>query len=120
MACIAAAVWLRLSRAADWSKCRCAHRRAVWGQHAAGAQQWLAAHPTHRAATLSLTAMAESVLGKPLNKALQTSDWGARPLSPQQLLYASLDALVCLLIHDAILAQQPDLQLEHFAVSWPA
>ena len=40
----------------------------------------------------SLSAMAESVLDKPLNKALQTSNWEWRPLSQQQQLYAALDA----------------------------
>lgn len=34
--------------------------------------------------------------GLPLSKRLQTSDWGARPLSEEQLCYAALDAY-CLL-----------------------
>lgn len=71
---------------------------------------------------MSLTAMAHSVLGKPLNKALQTSNWGARPLSAQQLLYAALDAHVCLQIWAAIGGNQPhaDMLLNSLAVRWPA
>ena len=77
----------------------------MWSQHAHAAAAWLAAHPEQRAKSASLTAMAESVLGKPLNKALQTSNWEARPLSPQQLHYAALDAHVCLQICNAVYEQ---------------
>lgn len=38
------------------------------------------------------------VLGKPLDKSQQVSDWGRRPLSSQQLEYAALDAHAAVLI----------------------
>eukprot|EP00892_Ulva_mutabilis_P005724 jgi/Ulvmu1/3523/UM163_0004.1 len=41
-----------------------------------------------------LSGLSEAVLGKPMDKAMQTSDWSRRPLSPQQLHYAALDAAV--------------------------
>ncbi|CAK9059161.1 unnamed protein product [Durusdinium trenchii] len=43
-----------------------------------------------------LSALCLEHFGSPLSKRLQTSDWGARPLSRDQLLYAALDAF-CLL-----------------------
>lgn len=43
-----------------------------------------------------LSALCVEHFGLPLSKRLQTSDWGARPLSKEQLLYAALDAF-CLL-----------------------
>eukprot|EP00435_Cladocopium_sp_Y103_P058504 s1151_g20.t1 len=43
-----------------------------------------------------LSALCVEHFGLPLSKRLQTSDWGARPLSKDQLLYAALDAF-CLL-----------------------
>ena len=39
-------------------------------------------------------ATSAEVLGVALDKELQTSDWGARPLAPAQLAYAALDAFV--------------------------
>ena len=92
--------------------------RSVWSQHARSAREWLDTHPHHRAKTMSLTAMAESTVGKPLNKALQTSDWGARPLSPKQLQYAALDAHVCLQIY-ATLCKQDNILVENFVTTWP-
>ena len=55
-----------------------------------------------RAETTSLSTMAKELLGKPVNKAMQTSDWEARPLSPRQLDYAALDAHVSVQIYDAL------------------
>jgi uncharacterized protein with PIN domain/prolyl-tRNA editing enzyme YbaK/EbsC (Cys-tRNA(Pro) deacylase) len=46
-------------------------------------------HPFH-----SLSIIAEQVLGFSLNKKQQTSDWQSRPFTVEQLVYASLDALV--------------------------
>ena len=43
----------------------------------------------------SLEKTAQELLGLSLPKGLQLSDWGARQLSPGQLAYAALDAIVC-------------------------
>ena len=43
----------------------------------------------------SLAKAAQTFLGIELPKGLQTSDWGARRLSPGQLAYAAMDAIVC-------------------------
>ncbi|PRW61071.1 exonuclease mut-7 [Chlorella sorokiniana] len=45
-----------------------------------------------RAGEVSLSMLAQTVLGKPLDKSQQVSNWGQRPLSAQQLSYAALDA----------------------------
>ncbi|CAE7197020.1 EXD3, partial [Symbiodinium pilosum] len=42
--------------------------------------------------TTGLSSLCLEFLGSPLSKRLQTSDWGARPLRPEQLSYAALDA----------------------------
>jgi uncharacterized protein with PIN domain/prolyl-tRNA editing enzyme YbaK/EbsC (Cys-tRNA(Pro) deacylase) len=53
----------------------------------------------HRSAMMSrvrgLSGICEFVLGKPLDKTHQVSDWQRRPLTRAQLRYAALDALVC-------------------------
>jgi 3'-5' exonuclease len=46
--------------------------------------------------------MCTAALGRELNKEMQTSDWGRRPLSALQLKYAALDAYVLLMIYDVI------------------
>jgi ribonuclease D len=51
----------------------------------------------------SLTSACEKYLGKPLRKAEQLSDWGQRPLSEEQLKYASLDAHSLLGILDVVI-----------------
>lgn len=91
--------------------------RQLWTKHAPQAEQWLAEHPTHKGPNMSLTAMAESVLGRPLNKVMQCSNWAARPLSPMQLSYAALDAHASVQILSALQGQSraagqplPDLQ----------
>lgn len=48
---------------------------------------------------MSLSALAERFLGRPLDKAMQMSDWGHRPLSPAQTAYAAMDAWVCCELH---------------------
>ena len=45
--------------------------------------------PKHLVGLSHLTA---AVLGKPLDKATRMSDWSKRPLTPQQVTYAALDA----------------------------
>eukprot|EP00210_Caulerpa_lentillifera_P003112 g2974.t1 len=51
----------------------------------------------------SLKNMTTELLGKPLNKGMQVSNWKRRPLTRPQLIYAALDAHVLLLLHNAIL-----------------
>lgn len=46
-----------------------------------------------------LSAYAQEVLGLPLNKQQQRSDWERRPLSSAQVAYAALDAYVLLMIY---------------------
>eukprot|EP00571_Detonula_confervacea_P005703 CAMPEP_0172323104 /NCGR_PEP_ID=MMETSP1058-20130122/47862_1 /TAXON_ID=83371 /ORGANISM="Detonula confervacea, Strain CCMP 353" /LENGTH=805 /DNA_ID=CAMNT_0013039021 /DNA_START=297 /DNA_END=2714 /DNA_ORIENTATION=- len=46
-----------------------------------------------------LSRACETFLGKQLDKAEQCSDWMARPLLPEQLEYAALDAWACAAIH---------------------
>ena len=48
----------------------------------------------------SLKAQAETHLGMSLDKTEQRSDWGRRPLSDEQLHYASLDAACTLLLYE--------------------
>ena len=47
-----------------------------------------------------LGVVCERELGKPLDKAEQTSDWTRRPLSKRQLAYAAMDVEVLLALHD--------------------
>lgn len=49
-----------------------------------------------------LSKLAQKILGKPLDKSLQVSDWSARPLTAAQLEYAALDAWVLLRIMDKV------------------
>ena len=50
-------------------------------------------------ATLGLARCCEHYLGKPLDKSEQCSLWTRRPLSPEQRVYAAMDAHVCALIY---------------------
>jgi len=49
--------------------------------------------------TRGLSGLCESLLGLPLNKTDQISDWSRRPLRQSQIIYAALDAFVCLEIY---------------------
>jgi hypothetical protein len=51
-----------------------------------------------RGADIGLSRLADAVLGKAIDKAMQVSDWERRPLSPQQLRYAAVDAHAALQI----------------------
>lgn len=53
----------------------------------------------------SLKAQVEAHLGFQLDKTEQRSDWGRRPLSAEQLNYASLDAVCTLLLYEKQLAR---------------
>jgi prolyl-tRNA editing enzyme YbaK/EbsC (Cys-tRNA(Pro) deacylase)/uncharacterized protein with PIN domain len=63
----------------------------------------------------SLSGLVESVLGSPLSKAHQTSDWQRRPLSLQQLEYAALDALALVHALQAALHSTFDAAAAHAA-----
>jgi hypothetical protein len=52
----------------------------------------------------SLSRLVRQVLGKPLNKEQQASDWGLRPLSEAQLVYAANDAHVLTAVYDTLVA----------------
>eukprot|EP00899_Mesostigma_viride_P008704 jgi/Mesvir1/17835/Mv12925-RA.1 len=69
-------------------------RTVVAGPHAlsgwSGVRQWGLARVYH------------AVLGVPLDKTQQASDWGARPLSPAQLRYAATDAWCLLCIYNEV------------------
>ena len=51
-----------------------------------------------------MSGIVEGQLGMRLDKGLQCSSWGLRPLSPEQLHYAALDAAVLLMLLDSIIA----------------
>ena len=44
-------------------------------------------------------------IGQRLDKTEQCSDWGRRPLRREQLLYAALDALILILVHDSLVSK---------------
>ena len=49
-----------------------------------------------------LTGLTESLFNKPLDKKYQVSDWSKRPLLPDQMIYAALDALICVKIFNEL------------------
>ncbi|GIL53333.1 hypothetical protein Vafri_8955 [Volvox africanus] len=68
-----------------------------------------------RAFQAGLSTLAATLLGKPLDKAMQVSDWEARPLSPRQLTYAAQDAHVLLRLWDAFHDRLPEGLAERVA-----
>merc|ERR1712192_240160 len=52
--------------------------------------------------TRGLSGFCEVLLGKPLSKVDQVSDWGRRPLRLQQMYYAALDAFVGLELYERL------------------
>jgi len=52
--------------------------------------------------TRGLSGFCEVLLGKPLSKVDQVSDWGRRPLRMQQMYYAALDAFVGLELYERL------------------
>ncbi len=69
---------------------------------------WLP-HP-RRLAGVGLASLARLVLRAELDKAQQTSDWAARPLSPAQAAYAAADAAVLCALFDALMQRSPRLR----------
>src|SRR5512146_2270683 len=56
-------------------------------------------------AGLGLSAVVEAHFGVKLSKAFQRSDWGRRPLTPEQLAYAALDTHFLLPLHARLAAE---------------
>ena len=62
----------------------------------------------------SLKLVTEELLGQSLCKIEQCSDWNLRPLSQTKLHYASLDALICILLYKKIIDDdKPPLQSQN-------
>ncbi|XP_059850424.1 exonuclease mut-7 homolog isoform X2 [Hypanus sabinus] len=60
-----------------------------------------------------LSLLVQYVLGKPLDKTQQLSNWEKRPLSRQQIIYAATDAYCLLDLYDALYQD-----LEHFRLNY--
>ncbi|CAM9410412.1 unnamed protein product [Ectocarpus fasciculatus] len=60
----------------------------------------------------SLSRLCNLVLGKPLDKSEQCSDWGNRPLSGRQKRYAALDARATLRVHRQLAPEVPPERME--------
>lgn len=58
-----------------------------------------------------LSHVTERVLGKPLDKSMQVSNWGMRPLSTAQLKYAAQDAHILLLLFDLMIDDKDEGEL---------
>ncbi|OQR83877.1 hypothetical protein ACHHYP_18027 [Achlya hypogyna] len=73
----------------------------------------------HHESMMSLQKIVYFCLKKKLVKTQQTSNWNRRPLTPAQLQYAALDALVLLWIYDELLRQIPStFQMDAIWKSW--
>ena len=53
-----------------------------------------------------LAGMCRAVLGKPLDKSQQLTDWEQRPLTAAQIEYAALDAIVCIDLWQALVGSE--------------
>jgi ribonuclease D len=63
------------------------------------------ARRTLRLRSFSLASVSEHLLGLPLDKQYQQSDWRRRPLSRAQLDYAALDAVIALRVYQELAAR---------------
>jgi len=62
-----------------------------------------------------LSGLCHAVLGLPLNKAEQIADWSRRPLRESQVIYAALDAYICVEIYSTLLRTAKEMDhLEKF------
>ena len=59
----------------------------------------------------TLKTCAKLLVGFDMSKAQQTSDWSARPLSPEQLHYAALDAEIVFEVYGQLMALQSRLEI---------
>ena len=62
--------------------------------------------------TRGLAGLCHSVLGQPLRKTEQISDWSRRPLRPSQITYAALDAFSCWKIFQVLNLRAQELSQE--------
>ena len=76
---------------------------------------WMKGKPAVGIKEFGVSIMAACILGKPVNKAYQTSDFNQRPLSAGQLQYAALDAHVALRVHKYIMDHAPLAEQQAFA-----
>ncbi|XP_073076830.1 exonuclease mut-7 homolog isoform X3 [Manis javanica] len=69
-------------------------------------QMWMADEPVRGVARAGgprgLSLLVQQVLGKPLDKTQQLSNWDRRPLSEEQLVYAAADAYCLLEVYQAL------------------
>ena len=79
-------------------------RRATAFLHLSVLLQSVRCHLPWQETGRGLSGIVEGQLGMSLDKGLQCSSWGLRPLSPEQLHYAALDAAVLLMLLDSIIA----------------
>ena len=56
-----------------------------------------------------LSNLVESVLGRPLDKSMQTSDWQRRPLTRGQVQYAAMDAFCLVAVYQQFKERNPGL-----------
>ena len=70
-------------------------------------------YPYHeeKLTNLSLTKLTKICFGKKLDKRNQLSNWSLRPLRPDQMTYAAIDAFVLIEIHDVILGILKNLKI---------
>ncbi|GMH39341.1 hypothetical protein BSKO_07239 [Bryopsis sp. KO-2023] len=57
---------------------------------------------------VGLSSTVERILGKPVDKSMQVSNWEARPLSLAQIKYAAQDAHILLLLYDKMIGGDGD------------
>ena len=96
----AAAVSPVLELRDEWKRARAAGRGRAAPATAAGGRPAKPA-PRKGAGSLGLSTLCEQMLGAPLDKRMQLSNWARRPLVPQQRAYAALDAHCLVLLHAA-------------------
>jgi len=76
-------------------------------------EAWIHANGAKGGSATGLSALCARHLGAALSKRLQTSDWGVRPLTEEQIVYASLDAYCLIgLAHILPEASRPICTLE--------
>lgn len=68
-------------------------------------------HHEENLTNLSLTKLAKLCFGKKLDKRNQLSNWSLRPLRPEQITYAAIDAFVLIEIHNVILGILKELKI---------